>query len=181
MQFRTIKASNPYRYILCHGIRGLTGGWANHTAPAGEWDGHLQVGDADIPVAKWSLLQYTLRDIQAGRRAVKLYIPHDYTIEKGHQVLINWNNMVCGRPYDISAIKHMLFLTLKGGAKKLKLDKFDKINHWEWAFFCTEGMATAQDPVYGRQVFGKSPSTSTPRTVENRVQEGEMIELEFKP
>jgi len=177
IQTRCINAKNWRRGLLCRGIRFMLGSWANHTAIGGNVDGHTVVGDATYPKAKWTPIQELLEEIAAGHTEARFYIPHDYDYDQGRAALYFWNENIKNSPYDTRAIRQYLFVGVRTLLKQLRADKVTKAVGWEWAWFCTEGVADSEDRAYGRMVFGKHPSKSTPLTGEHRVADGSWIEL----
>jgi len=177
IQTRMIKAASWRRWLLCRGIRYMLGSWANHTAIGGNVDGHTVVGDATYPKAKWTPIQELLDEIADGRTEARFYIPYDYDYAKGRAALAHWGQNIKNSPYDTKAIRQYLFVGMRTLLKRLRADTVTKAVGWEWAWFCTEGVADSEDRAFGRLVFGKDPSTSTPLTVEHRAADGSLVEL----
>ncbi len=132
------------------------------------------VGDVVHPAAVWTPVSKRLESVMRGKTlAVHLFLPPGYTKAEGRASVAIWHRDIRGRRYDWKAIGSMGFkLVFKLGLEGISAG----IAHWEWAFFCTEGLAYSWR-VFRDNVFGKYPERSTPLTIEKRIREGRLTEL----
>ena len=177
IQVRSLRWPRYRERLFAKAIRFGVGSWGQHTATGGEFRKHLVVGDADSPKCHWTKIQDYAKRIMSGACEVRLYIPAAYTRELGQGALQVWGRDVEGRPYDWKGIREIALAGIKSLLFRLRLDALPAIRDWEWAWWCCEGVGHAWTSVLGYSVFGKPDNRATPRTVENRGEDGTLIEL----
>lgn len=147
--------------FLSRRIIGLLGSWGSHDALVVlDQMGQLAIGDAISPFARLTTpLEYE-RECTAGRCAIRVYRPLGATPLDGLKAADWWVRNVQGKPYDWMAFPRLLFKCWFG-------DWFKRAAGWEWAWFCTEGVAGAWQRGARMDVFLKT--NPTPLTTEKRV------------
>jgi len=85
------------------------------------------------------------------------------TEEEERKAVDYWLNDVDGTWYDFLAFPRLFI-------KAVLIDKFDYPAGWEWAHWCTEGVAEAFENALGRNIYGKT--NPTPLTTIKRVLDG---------
>jgi len=144
--------------------QGLRGVWGNHdalvvTGP----DGNLGIGDAignrwPFRCKVTSLADYE-RSCTAGDYSVRLYEVIGATPGQEQAAADWWMLNVFGTFYDFKGIWYLFWSTLLGRASK-------RARQWEWAHWCTEGVARAYQ--LGAKINAYLKDHATPLTTEKR-------------
>lgn len=121
--------------------------WGSHTAIVIDIGGRLFIGDSTArkegkgfspfsqptPIAEWN------EDLKAGRHVgVRFLEVIGATREQERAASAWWVANVNGRPYDFMAYPRLLW-------KCFMKSWFTRAYGWEWAWFCSEGVARAID------------------------------------
>lgn len=136
----------------------------NHDALVVEWEGKLWVGDTQPPVARLTSLESYERDLASG----KIYRLRVLAVAGACQAEERaasrwWLDNARNRPYDYMAFPRLLWKALVG-------DWWKRAAGWEWAHWCTEGVADAWRKGAKRDPWMKL--NPTPLTTWTRWQEG---------
>lgn len=168
LHFRTMdEEGNLTRYGKL--ITATIGSWGTHDAMVVRHHGEWYAGDAISPFCRLTPIEDINRMLRETCTQVRLYYPAPLDgrhIALGTDAAAWWINNVQGRPYDWRGI---LFL----GIKRF-LSAIPVIRHWEWAYWCTEGVGQAWAHGAGITSLADKP---TPGTVEKRAAEGHLIEI----
>lgn len=141
-------------------IQRALGSWGNHDALV-VWDhDRLAIGESVPPRAKITPLSEFERRLNTGRYALTFFRPVNATDDMGARAAIWWIHNIYRKPYDWGAYPRLLIKSLVG-------DWIKSAAGWEWAWYCTEGVAAAWLFGAGVDVFRKK--NPTPKTTEKRM------------
>jgi len=140
--------------------RGKNPVWGNHDAMILRNNCEWAVGESEPMKAKFTPLSEYESRVNAGKCELKVYDIVEATNIERQEAAEYWKATVLGTPYDFMAFPR-LFL------KNWVMDVFDTDVGWEWAHWCTEGVAHGWDRGAGKVVWGKK--NPTPWTTEKRV------------
>lgn len=150
--------------IYGRSIRALLDSWGNHDAILGYIDGQWQAGNSQPGGSRW----VPLMDLESRLgREIRYLLPAAWTPQHGHTAVAQWSDRVEGAPYDYLAIARIWI-------KYALVHLWDRAVGWEWAWYCTEGVAMAYREA-GLDVYHKT--NPTPKTTEKRLASGELIDL----
>ena len=136
----------------------------NHDAIAVEYDGKLWVGESCPPVARLTSIEQYEKEIKSGfiyRLRVLEVIGATQRQERAAAQW--WLDNVRNSPYDYRGIFRLLIKAIFGNWIKAAAG-------WEWARWCTEGVADAWKNGAKLDLWGKN--NPTPLTTLNRFEEG---------
>jgi hypothetical protein len=134
--------------------------WGNHDAIFVQEDGVWWIGESEPPCAKLTPLKEYESLAEAGEIEVKVYDIKGATETQRQNAVQYWLSRVHGTLYDFLAFPR-LFL------KAWFIDVFQTDVGWEWAHWCTEGVAYAWDRGAKKPVWKKN--NPTPWTTEKKV------------
>jgi len=134
--------------------------WGNHDGLLIFRHGQWWVGESVLPVARLTLLaDYESRE-DAGKCELRVYDIVGAKLVNRLKAVDYWLTNVCGSPYDCLAFPRLLLKAIFG-------DVFAGEAGWEWAHWCTEGVAFSWDSGANMSVWKKE--NPTPLTTEKRV------------
>lgn len=135
--------------------------WGSHTALVIEVNRKLFIGDAVSPFATATPIETWNRDILAGRQQVRVLEVIGATQEQELKSVEWWIRNVLNKPYDWGAFPRLLF-------KSLVKSVWSKAAGWEWAWYCSEGVAKAWAAATDLAIGPLGKVQATPLTVEKR-------------
>jgi len=146
--------------------------WSSHDAiviimPSGR----IYVGDAQPITAKLTPIEEYDEKVASGAWKVKFLLPEEYTHEKGMGAAEYWIKYVKGTVYDIAAFPRLALKCIFG-------DIWKKAAGWEWANWCTEGVAVSWLKGGNMNLWKKT--NPTPLTTQKRQSEGVFNDLTKK-
>ncbi len=148
------------RFALRRGFRELQSRYGelagdvcpNHDAIVVEYKGALCVGEAAFPVATIRTLAEYNDWIESGEQFnLRILEPTGVSKESQKQAADYWVRKILGTLYDFKAIPYLGIKSLFGGITPVK--------DWEFAFYCTEGVAAAYAFGANVSVWGKEHPT----------------------
>lgn len=142
------------------GCRGKNKVWGNHDAIIVEKEGMFMIGESVPPRAKLTLLEDYERGMRAGNIEVKVYEVVGANIKECRKAEKFWLSTVCGTFYDFLAFPRLFI-------KSWLVDLIPTETGWEWAHWCTEGVARAWEE--GASILVWRKLNPTPWTTEKRV------------
>lgn len=151
-----------------HTIIKVLNSWGSHDAPVCETTEGYKIGDAEPWTAKLHSIEYYEQRMNEDGWEVQFLLPWDYTPAEGRRASDWWIRHVYGTFYDFAAFPRLLF-------KALFADIWTKTAGWEWANWCTEGVANAWKVGAGKYYWKKM--NPTPRTTEKRLAEGIFVDV----
>ena len=121
------------------------------------------IGESVSPFAKLTSLQYYEKMVNGGQYEIKIYQVLGATPESGSKAAMFWIEHVNNTPYDWFGIFKLLwkYVSIRLGQKNVG---------WEWAHWCTEGVAEAWRE--GGKIDAWTKINPTPYTTEKRAREG---------
>lgn len=154
--------------------RGISPGhdlcWGNHDAiivyDAGRET--YAVGESRPMRAQVTPLAHYEQMINAAQYEVRVFEVVNATHADGVAASVWWKHNVCGTWYDFYGIYRLWLQYVRG---KLRLRR----EGWEWASWCTEGVADAWRNATGLDPWAKE--NPTPYTTEKRVMQGKLKDI----
>jgi len=141
-------------------INGLLPVWGNHDAIVILFKGRWYFGESAPLHAKLTTTEEYESRINAGDFEVKMYDVKGATPKQRKAASQYWLSSVLGTFYDFLAFPRLFFKAILGNIFKGDVG-------WEWAHWCTEGVADAWEKGAGLYVWRKD--NPTPWTTEKRV------------
>lgn len=141
-------------------IRKLLKSWGNHDGLFVFRHNRWWVGDAAPMVARLTPIEIYESGVDAGEYEIEIYDVVNARPADRKKAGDYWTSHVLGTFYDFLAYPRLFLKILFG-------DRFKRAAGWEWAHWCTEGVANSWDVGAGCLVWQKS--NPTPLTTEKRV------------
>ena len=143
--------------------------WGNHDAIIVMCeDGHYRIGESIWPRAALTDLRVYEQDIDSGLTEIKILKVADATDVELKLAAIYWKENVYHTWYDWAAFPRLAI-------KAVLFDFIDSKCGWEWARWCTEGVAESFAKGAGRDIFAKK--NPTPYTTEKRLASGILVDI----
>lgn len=154
------------RWALNKGLRkkGWPDVWGNHDALiVGDSAGGYGIGDSEPMRAKINSLEDYEREMSLGNYAVRIFRVKAARREEEIAAADYWVKHINGTFYDFRAYPYLFI-------KAVFHDYSEKVAGWEWAFWCTEGVARSyrKGPRRGSLVDPYLKKSPTPLTTEKR-------------
>lgn len=143
----------------------------NHDAIVVEHDGKLWIGESQPPVARLSPIEQYEKEIKSGFIYRLRVLEVTGATKKQERAAADWwLENVKNSPYDYKGIFRLLIKAIFG-------NWFKSAAGWEWARWCTEGVAEAWKNGAKLDVWGKN--NPTPLTTLTRLQQGKFQQGSF--
>lgn len=129
--------------------------------------GELGIGESVTPRARITPLREYNREIREGTTEVKVLRVSIANYAQQELAAVTWVRDINNTIYDFGAFPLLLLKSIFGDISNI-------VAGWEWANWCTEGIAYSYMRV---GCYAWSKRNPTPKTTENRMREGVMVDI----